>query len=361
MQQRAQARSRGSEATGADASQAVKRVALALQGGGAHGAFGWGVLDRLLEEERLDIEAMSATSAGAMNAVVMAYGISLDGRAGARAKLAEFWRAISDAGRLWSPVRTSPLERWLAAYGIHTELSPSFMAFQALTHLFSPYQLNPLDFNPLRQVLERVVDFGRLNACPVATRLYLSATNVRTGKIRVFENRELTAKAVLASACLPYVFQAVEIDGEHYWDGGFMGNPAIFPLIYRQGTRDVVVVHINPLERTRLPRTAPEIFDRMNELSFNSSLMREMRAIAFVTRLIDDGALDADRYSRMLVHAIHDDATMRDLGVATKLDPDWEFLQRLMQAGRVAADAWLARHWRAVGERSSVDLAEVYL
>lgn len=340
---------------------ATKPVVLALQGGGAHGAFAWGVLDRLLEDGRLDIEAMSATSAGAMNAVVMAYGVSLGGADGARAKLAEFWKAISDAGQLYSPIRTTPSERWLQAFGIHSEVSPTFMAFQALTHVFSPYQLNPWGFNPLKDVLTRVVDFGRLQACPVATRLYLSATNVRTGKVRVFENNELSADVVLASACLPYVFQAVEIDGEHYWDGGFMGNPAIFPLIYRKGSRDVVVVHINPLERKKLPMSAPEIFDRMNEISFNSSLMREMRAIAFVTRLIDEGAIDANKYARVLIHGIDDSATMEQLGVATKLNPDWEFLVRLRDAGRRAAEAWLRRHFTSVGETSTVDLAELYL
>lgn len=340
---------------------ALKPVTLALQGGGAHGAFAWGVLDRLLEDGSLDVEAMSATSAGAMNAVVMAYGVSLGGAEGARAKLAEFWKAISDAGRLYSPVRTTPWEQWLQAFGIKSEVSPSFMAFQAMTHLFSPYQLNPWGFNPLKDVLTNVVDFSRLQICPVATRLYLTATNVRTGKVRIFENRELSADVVLASACLPYVFQAVEIDGEHYWDGGFMGNPAIFPLIYRKGSRDVVVVHINPLERAKLPVTAPEIFDRINEISFNSSLMREMRAIAFVTRLIDEGALDDKRYARVRIHGISDDAAMAELGVATKLNPDWEFLTRLRDAGRRACDVWLARNFESIGERSSVDIGDVYL
>ena len=339
----------------------TKPVSLALQGGGAHGAFAWGVLDKLLEDGRLEIEALSATSAGAMNAVVMAYGISIGGREGARAKLAEFWKAISDAGQIYSPVRTSPLERWLSACGVQSEISPSFMAFQALTHVFSPYQLNPMNFNPLRDVLARTVDFNRLPDCPVATRLYLSATNVRTGKVKVFENAELSVDAVLASACLPYIFQAVEIDGEHYWDGGFMGNPAIFPLIYRKGSRDVVVVHINPLEKPKLPVTAPEIFDRMNEISFNSSLMREMRAIAFVSRLIDEGSLDSEKYARILVHSIHDDAQMQQLGVATKLNPDWAFLCRLRETGRRAATHWLSENFAAIGVQSSVDLGKVYL
>jgi NTE family protein len=339
----------------------AKRVNLALQGGGAHGAFAWGVLDRLIEDGRLEIEAMSATSAGAMNAVVMAYGISIGGRDGARAKLTEFWKAISDAGRLYSPVCTSPWETWLEASGIRSDVSFSFMAFQAMTHLFSPYQINPLNFNPLRDVLTRTVDFGRLQVCPVTTRLYLSATNVRTGKVKVFENDRLSADVVLASACLPYLFQAVEIDGEHYWDGGYMGNPAIFPLIYRNGSRDVVIVHINPIERSTLPKTAPEIFDRINEISFNSSLMREMRAIAFVSRLIDDGALDRDKYARMLIHSISDDRTMQPLGVASKLNPDWGFLCHLRDAGRRAAGHWLDNTYEAIGVRSSIDLAQVFL
>ncbi|HEX4893403.1 MAG TPA: patatin-like phospholipase family protein [Hyphomicrobiaceae bacterium] len=343
------------------AASTVKSVTLALQGGGAHGAFGWGVLDELLSDPRIGIEAISATSAGAMNAVVLAYGISIGGREGARAKLTEFWKAISDSGRLYSPVRTLPWERWLQSAGVKSEFSPSFMLFQAATHLFSPYQINPFNFNPLRHVLERVVDFRHLAQCPIATRLYLCATNVRTGKIRVFENAELSAAVVLASACLPYVFQAVEIDGEHYWDGGFVGNPAIFPLIYRQGSRDVILVHINPLERAKLPTTAPEIFDRMNELSFNSSLMREMRAIAFVTRLIDIGALDNSKYARMLIHSIRDDQAMCELGVATKLNPDWEFLQRLRDSGRNSARRWIEGHYGSIGQDSTIDVAGVFL
>lgn len=338
-----------------------KSVNLALQGGGAHGAFAWGVLDKIIEDGRLDISAISATSAGAMNAVVMAYGVSIGGMAGAREKLHEFWREISRAGELYSPVRTSPWEKWLAAYGFSTEIAPAFMAFQSMTHLFSPYQLNPFDFNPLKDVLQQVVDFERLSKCNRATRLFLSATNVRTGKIKVFENAQMSVDAVLASACLPYVFKAVEIDGEAYWDGGYMGNPAIFPLIYNKGSKDVVIVHINPIERKKLPRTAPEIFDRINEISFNSSLMREMRTIEFVTRLIDDGALDESKYSRMRIHSIRDDAEMVQLGVATKLNPDWDFLCRLRDVGRKRAAEWLDSNLDAVGQRSSIDLADVFL
>ncbi len=338
-----------------------KPVNLALQGGGAHGAFAWGVLDRLAEDGRLSIAAISATSAGAMNGVVFAYGIAVGGPDGARQKLHEFWQQVSIAGNLYSPVRSFPWERWLQANGLGSELSPAFFAFQAMTHLFSPYQLNPFNFNPLKDVLAQTVDFELLRNSAAAPRLFLSATNVRTGKIKVFDNATITPDVVLASACLPYIFQAVEIDGEHYWDGGFMGNPAIFPLIYEGGSKDVIIVHINPIERNKLPTTASEIFDRMNEISFNSSLMREMRAVAFVTRLIDDNALDPAKYSRMLIHSISDDAAMTALGVATKLNPDWDFLCRLRDAGRSRASEWLERNLDKVGNASTVDLTEVFL
>jgi NTE family protein len=336
-------------------------INLALQGGGAHGAFAWGVLDKIIEDGRLTVEAISATSAGAMNAVVFAYGMSIGGMAGAREKLEEFWTEISAAGQLYSPVRSLPWEKALEAFGCHSEFSPTFIAFQALTHLFSPYQLNPFNFNPLKDVLTKVVDFDALCRCNETTRIYLSATNVRTGKIKVFQNAELSANTVMASACLPYVFQAVEIDGEHYWDGGFMGNPAIFPLIYSASSADVIIVHINPIERKKLPMSSPEIFDRINEISFNSSLMREMRAIEFVTRLIDEGALDEKKYKRMRIHSIRDDAEMAQLGVATKLNPDWDFLCRLRDVGRRRAEEWLEKNFDRIGRSSSVDLAEVFL
>ncbi|MEZ5816845.1 MAG: patatin-like phospholipase family protein [Hyphomicrobiaceae bacterium] len=338
-----------------------KPVNLALQGGGVHGAFAWGVLDRLLEDDRLAPDAISATSAGAMNAVVMAWGVSQGGREGGRAKLAEFWRKVSQAGEMWNPFRPDLLTPFADDASWPLDLTPAYLLFQAVTHTFSPYQLNPLDLNPLRDILVDVVDFAHLRGCPFATRVFLSATNVRTGKIRVFQNSELSAEAVLASACLPSVFKAVEIDGEHYWDGGFMGNPAIFPLIYEGASRDVIIVHINPLVQDRLPTTAPEIFDRMNEISFNSSLMREMRAIAFVSRLVEEERLDTARYQRMLVHAISDDDEMRKHGAWSKLNPDWGFIMRLFEIGRTAAGRFLAEHHDDVGERSSVDIVATYL
>ncbi|MGI9437990.1 MAG: patatin-like phospholipase family protein [Geminicoccaceae bacterium] len=336
-----------------------KPANLALQGGGAHGAFAWGVLDMLLEDGRLDIEGLSATSAGAMNAVAFAYGIGVGGSDGARERLEAFWREVSRAGERYSPVRAFPWERWFNGFNMENALS--FQAFEAVTHVFSPYQLNPFDFNPLRDVLERVIDFDRLRHSAKAPELYLSATNVRSGKIKVFRNAEVSSDAVLASACLPYIFQAVEIDGEHYWDGGYMGNPAIFPLIYGCKSRDVIVVHINPLERQELPTTAPEIFNRINEISFNSSLMREMRAIAFVTRLIDDGALDGENFKRMFVHSVRNDEEMAGLSTASKLSPDWTLLCHLRDMGRRAAKTWLAENFDRIGVASSVDIADVYL
>jgi NTE family protein len=335
----------------------VKTVNLALQGGGAHGAFAWGVLDRLLEEESVNIEGVSATSAGAMNAVSFAYGLTIGGREGAKRALAQFWRRVAHAGMV-SPLQPTWFERVTHNHAL--ENSPAFIAFDLVSRLYSPYQFNPLNYNPLRQVLDQTIDFGKLRA-DSAVRLFLSATNVRTGKVRVFNDKEISTDVVLASACLPFLFQAVNIDGESYWDGGYMGNPAIFPLIYHCESRDVVVVHINPIERLETPTTARDIMNRINEISFNSSLMREMRAIAFVTRLIDDGALEEGSMKRMLVHAIEGEDFMRELGVSSKMNADWEFLAHLRDVGRASAESWLEANYDSLNTRSSVDLAAMYL
>ena len=336
---------------------AVRTVNLALQGGGAHGAFAWGVLDRLLEEEGLAFEGISATSAGAMNAVVMAYGLALGGRKGARTALANFWRRVSHSALL-SPLQPSPLDRLLHNHAL--DGSPVFQLFDLMTRVLSPYQTNPWNWNPLRQVLEQSVDFARLRAA-APVKLFLSATNVRTGKVRLFTGEEITAEAVMASACLPFLYQAVEIDGEAYWDGGYMGNPAIFPLIYDCASSDVVVIHINPLSRPDVPRSAAEIMNRINEISFNASLMREMRAIAFVTGLIEDGSIAPDRLRRMHIHAIAADRVMQGLSVMSKLNADWEFLTHLRDEGRAHAASWLERHLDSVGRRSTVDIRTNYL
>jgi NTE family protein len=336
---------------------ATKSVNLALQGGGAHGAFGWGVLDRLLEDERIAFDGVSATSAGAMNAAVLAYGLAAGGREGARAALANFWRRVAHAS-VFSPLQPTPFDRVMHNHSL--EMSPAFLMFDIMTRMFSPYELNPFNNNPLRRVLEDSVDFEELRRV-APLRLFLSATNVREGKVRVFTNDEISADVVLASACLPFMFQAVEIGGEPYWDGGYMGNPAIFPLIYNCDSADVIVVHINPIMRAETPKTARDILNRINEISFNSSLMREMRAIGFVTRMIDEGTIPEGRMRRMYVHSIEAEEFMRKLGVSSKLNADWEFLTHLRDVGRSSAEAWLEKNFEALNERSTVDIDAKYL
>ena len=337
-----------------------KRVNLALQGGGAHGAFGWGVLDKLAEDGRLDIEGLSASSSGSMNAVVYAQGRMRGGQDGAREALEGFWRKVSEAGALYSPVRSTP---WDRALGIGLEHSPGYLLFQALTGAFSPYQFNPLGFNPLREVLEKSVDFEAVHACD-CVELFICATNVRTGQPRIFRNREVTLDAVMASACLPTLFQAVEVGGEHYWDGGYMGNPALYPLIYQTQSRDIVIVHINPVVRAQLPTSAAEIQNRLNEVTFNSSLLRELRAIAFVTKLIEQGWLKdefRERLKHVLIHSILADGDMSSLSVASKMSTDWPFLCELRDRGRAAAARWLEANFEHLGHHSTVDLRSEFL
>lgn len=339
-------------------SAGLKSINLALQGGGAHGAFTWGVLDRLVEEEKLGFDGISATSAGAMNAAVFAYGLSEGGRDGAKKALANFWRRVSHAAA-FSPLQPTPLDRLLGNKSL--ESSPAFMILDMMSRLLSPYQLNPLNYNPLRDVVAECVDFEklRMTCCPV--KLFLSATNVRTGKVRVFANDEISTDAVLASACLPLMFQAVEIDGDPHWDGGYMGNPCLYPLIYNCDSSDVLIVHINPLERKHMPHTAAEILNRINEISFNSSLMREMRAISFVTKLIDSGELKSEGMKRMLIHSISANEVMNELGHTSKLNADWEFLVTLRDTGRAHADAWLKENFAKLGRESTVDIRATYL
>ncbi len=347
-----------SRGTRAPAGAAIKTINLALQGGGAHGAFTWGVLDRLLEDERIAYDGIVATSAGAMNAAVMVSGMAVGGARGAREALATFWRRISESARM-SPLQPSFLDRMSGNHGMDN--SPVFMMFDMMTRVFSPYQFNPMNHNPLRSVLERSVDFEAIHQSTCPVKIFLCATNVRTGKVKVFDNAELSADAVLASACLPFLFQAVEIDGEAYWDGGYMGNPAIFPLIYNCDSRDVLIIHINPLNRTEVPTTATGIFNRISEISFNSSLMREMRAIAFVTSLIDEHEELRSRLKKMLVHSISADDVMLKLGVASKFNADWTFLTHLRDAGRDYAAAWIEDNFEHLGERSSADIAATFL
>jgi NTE family protein len=239
----------------------------------------------------------------------------------------------------------------------------SFWLFESMTRLFSPYQFNPFDFNPLRDVLAKSVDFEELHTCRCTT-LFISTTNVRTGKVRVFRNEEISSNVVLASACLPFLFQAVEIDGEHYWDGGYMGNPALFPLFYHTRARDVIILHLNPIEQSDVPTDPVSIQDRVNEITFNASLLKELRAVAFVVKLLEEGWVKdefRDRLKHVLIHSIRADTALQGLNVSSKFNCDWEFLTRLRDRGRDTAAEWLDRNYRHLGERATVDLHAEYL
>jgi NTE family protein len=339
-------------------SPSVKKISLALQGGGAHGAFTWGILDRLLEDDRIIIDAISATSAGAVNAAVVASALLNDGdKEKARKQLALFWQRISVMASML-PFRPMGLDKWLG----HSNLSfaPSFVALDFITRIFSPYQFNLLDINPLRSLLEEMVDFAALREAS-ALKLFVNATHVRTGKVKVFRTEDLTLDMVMASACLPFIFKTVYVDGEPYWDGGYSGNPAIYPLIYHAEPSDVIVVQINPLYVEEVPTLAPDILDRVNEISFNSTLMREMRAISFVTKLIEEGVLNDPRYRKMHIHMMEAQDIMVGMGRASKLNMDADFLHHLKEIGRQTAEEWLEKHFEALGERSTIDIHQVYL
>jgi NTE family protein len=332
-------------------------INLALQGGGSHGAFTWGVLDRLLEDERLAIHGLSGTSAGALNAAVLATGYQRAGREGARAALAAFWADVSRSGAIFAPFANSQSQ----AINDPFRLSrlPGYRMLDAFFRSFSPYEFNPLNLNPLRDVLRRHVDEDALHACTLG--LFITATNVHTGQPRVFTTHELSIDALLASACLPHLFQAVEIDGEPYWDGGYTGNPAIFPLIYNTQELDVLLVRINPLHRGGTPRRTVDILDRLNEINFNASLIGEMRAIHFVSRLIAEGRLDETRYKNLRLHMVADDERLSALGANSKFDTDQAFLDKLFGYGREAADRWLIEHRGDIGVRTTVDIEREFL
>jgi NTE family protein len=336
---------------------APKKINLALQGGGAHGAFTWGVLDSLLADPRLEIEGISGASAGAINAVVLADGLARGGPAEARNRLAEVWRAVSSNGDL-TPLERSVTDRLLSF--VPYEGSPAQAWFDAVSRFWSPYDFNPLNINPLKDVVERFVDFEKLRSSE-DRQLFVSATNVFTGRLRIFPRDKITAEVIMASACLPMVFQAVEIDGTPYWDGGYMGNPAIFPFFRTTDTEDVLIVSINPLQRNMTPRSQNEIVNRINEITFNSSLIAEYRAIDFVTRLIDQGRLPRGRgpgeYRRINVHRIALDSAFKELTADSKLDSDFAFFELLRDGGQRASKDFLNRHFDDLGVRSTVDIA----
>ncbi|MBX9829281.1 MAG: patatin-like phospholipase family protein [Xanthobacteraceae bacterium] len=328
----------------------VVLVDLALQGGGAHGAFTWGALDRLLEEPWLRIDGISGTSAGAMNGAILADGFAEGGACGARAALASFWRKVADAAR-FSPFQRSPLDLMLGRWTLDN--SPAFIAMDLMARMFSPYDLNPAGTNPLRNILADSIHFDRLTQGPI--KLFVTATNLRTGQGRVFRNHEITPEVLLASACLPTLFHAVEIDGEAYWDGGYSGNPTITPLVRECQSQDTILVQINPVERAGTPRAARDILNRLNEVSFNAVLLKELRMIALLRQVADPGNGEGASWAGMRIHRVATEI-MTELGYSSKLNAEWGFLTMLRDEGRRAADAFLTEHRDNLGKRSTLDI-----
>ncbi|HMO30365.1 patatin-like phospholipase family protein [Enterovirga sp.] len=335
-------------------------IDLALQGGGSHGAFTWGVIERIFDEPSVTISSVSGTSAGAMNAVVLASGFVQGGPAGAKEALETFWRRVSDAAR-FSPLRRTPLDILSGNWSL--DGSPGYLLFDIFSRLFSPYEVNPANINPLRDVLEESVDFARLKDCPI--KVFVNTTNVRTGLPRLFRNAEINADVVLASACLPLMHQAIEIDGDAYWDGGFSGNPLLTPIIRESEARDILLVQINPIERPGVPRTARDILNRLNEISFNSSLKKELRAIAMFQRLFAGAGPEekkdapwAEQWADVRLHRI---ATpkLAELGSSSKMNAEWDFLTMLREEGHRCAGAFFAEQGEALGKRSTFNIDEL--
>lgn len=335
-----------------------KPVCLALQGGGSHGAFQWGVLDRLLEDDRIEVSAVTAASAGAMNAAALITGLERGGSSEARTALYTLWNEVNRSGGRnifgqsgnWMRNMTPS---WVAD-------NPMWQASQTLAMSMSPYKFNPLNLNPLKAVLEAAVDFEALRNSSI--RIYISATAIRVGQSRIFRNSEMALEVMLATACLPNMFQAVEIDGEPYWDGGYLANPALFPLFENQVPDDILLLPLNPVFRDETPKMSSDIGDRLNEIVFNAPLIAELRAIATTQRLIEEGKLiRSPEWQAPKIHAILADNWLGELSLASKFDTEWSFLTSLKEAGRMAADEWLTDCFDQVGQSTSIDLQDVFL
>jgi NTE family protein len=332
----------------------AKKVGIALQGGGAHGAFTWGVLDRLLEVDHLIAESMCGTSAGAVNAVTCAYGLHVGGPKGAKQLLEQLWRRIAQAGGLFKP---SGFDKLFGGGDMYN--STGYMMFNNMTQYMSPYNFNPFNYNPLRDILTDLIDFNELKLYN-KKKLFICATNVKTNRAKIFTNKEITVDAVLASACLPFLFQAVKIDGEYYWDGGYMGNPPIFPIITNTTLRDIVLIKINSININSVPTSARDIADRVNEISFNSSLINEMKLIHYRNELIRNGILKTDEKvnREIFVHTISGYDALSQLSYSSKMNTSWDFLLSLKERGRQTATKWLESDFKQVGIKSTFDVEE---
>ena len=325
------------------------RTDIALQGGGSHGAFTWGVLDRLLDEDWLEISGVSGTSAGAMNAVALVQGLHQGGPNEAQDLMARYWRAVSKAAKL-SPIRRSVFDKWIGRWSL--DYSPTYLASEIFGRVLSPYQFNPMNVNPLRNIVAKTFDFDVVNA-PDAAKLFLCATNVRTGRPKIFRQPEISVDAVMASACLPKLFKAVEIDGEAYWDGGYMGNPPLFPLVDETDARDIILIKINPFERSDIPTSSAEIDNRLNEITFNSSLVKELRSIGFLWEIIHHEKLDRSAYRDSHFHVISADSELAGLGASSKLNAEEKFLTHLFDLGHKTASDWLEINGKDIGKKST--------
>ncbi len=333
----------------------IKHVGLALQGGGAHGAFTWGVLDRLLEVPELIADAMCGTSAGAVNAVTCAYGLHIGGPQKAKELLEALWRKVSvSGGFLFQP---GMWDKYMSNGDIYN--SPGYMWFNAMSQFLSPYNFNPFNYNPLRDILNELIDFNELKNY-TSKKLFICATNVKTNRAKIFDNSELTVDAVLASACLPFLFQAVEINGNYYWDGGYMGNPPIFPLITNTTMKDIVLIKINSININSVPTTARDISDRVNEISFNSSLINEMKLIHYRNELLRNGILKVDEKvnREIFIHTISGYDVLGQLNYSSKMNTSWEFLLNLKEKGREIASRWIDNEFKRVGTQSTFDVEE---
>jgi NTE family protein len=332
----------------------VKHISVALQGGGSHGAFTWGVMHRLMSDPRLYIDGISGTSAGAMNAVVFADGFLKGKRQGAIDGLAHFWERVS---------RLSPIPRMIPrgipglSEGWAVDNDPTFMMVDFMTRMMSPRQFNPMKLNPLGDLLRELVDFEQLRA-HTEVKLFVTASNVRTCRSRIFRTHEITADTLMASACLPLLFEAVEIEGDFYWDGGYLGNPAIHPLIHECDSSDVILVHINPMNRPDVPVTSRDILNRINEMTFNASLVQEMHGFATVSKMVESGALNDDRYVAVRFHQIGAEAELAEMGALSKMNTERAFLDHLHQLGYEAADKWISDNFDRIGWESTIDLEE---
>lgn len=330
----------------------TKKVAFALQGGGAHGAFTWGILDKFLEDGRFEIEGLSGTSAGGLNSVALIQGMMKGGPEGARKELHHLWQSVAKMSSM-GPFKNTPYESFLGQYNLDRSLG--YIGMNFLKSMFSPYEFNPFNIDPFKDFIEDFFDFEALREYR-KIKLFLCATQVSSGKLKLFSLEDLSLDVIRASACLPFLFQAVKIGDEHYWDGGFVGNPAIYPLIYNCETSDIFVVQLSVMRRKQLPRTAAEIRDRHKEITYNACLMREMRSIDFVTELIDKGLLDKDKIKRLFMHLLRDENLFGSLNISSALNASWDFIEFLFNQGRLVAHDWIRKHYDDIGVRTTTDM-----